>query len=56
MLEPAIRPGSLAELSGLIGSTFAIPLQRWLLQSAVLHEARTQRRLDDWLGAGAIAA
>jgi hypothetical protein len=31
-----------------IRSTFDIPLERWLNQSAVLHEARTQRRLDEW--------
>jgi hypothetical protein len=47
--EPPILLNSMAELLGLIRSTFAIPLQRWLLQSAVLHEARTQRKLDDWL-------
>jgi DNA repair protein NreA len=56
LLEPAIRLGTLTELSGLIRSTFAIPLERWLLQSAVLHEARTQRRLDDWLTAEKVAA
>ena len=28
---------------------FAIPLDRWLQASAVLHDARTQRRLDAWL-------
>jgi DNA repair protein NreA len=49
--EPALRLASLEELYGVIRSTFAIPLERWLHQSAVLHEARTQRRLDDWLGA-----
>jgi hypothetical protein len=46
----------MAELSGLIRSSFAIPLERWLLQSAVLHEARTQRKLDDWLTAEKVAA
>jgi DNA repair protein NreA len=56
MLEPAIRLGSMAELSSLIRSMFAIPLQRWLLQSAVLHEARTQRKLDDWLAAEQVPA
>ncbi len=56
LLEPAIRLGTMAELSGLIRSTFAIPLERWLLQSAVLHEARTQRKLDDWLTAEKVAA
>jgi len=49
MLEPPIRPGTMGELLGLIRSTFAIPLPRWLTQSAVLHDARTQRRLDDWI-------
>jgi len=42
------RLATLAELSGRIRSTFAIPLDRWLRASAVLHEARTQRRLDAW--------
>ncbi len=56
LLEPAIRLDSMAELSGLIRSTFAIPLQRWLLQSAVLHEARTQRKLDDWLAGEKVPA
>jgi DNA repair protein NreA len=49
MERPPERVASLAELSRTIASTFAIPLPRWLLASAVLHEARTQRRLDDWL-------
>jgi DNA repair protein NreA len=56
LLEPPLRLGSLGELSALLGATFAIPLERWLRQSAVLHEARTQRRLDDWLGARVVAA
>jgi DNA repair protein NreA len=43
------RLASLAELDERIRSTFAIPLPRWRASSAVLHEARTQRRLDDWL-------
>ena len=33
-----------------IRGTFAIPLDRWLRSSALLHDARTQRRLDDWAG------
>ena len=45
---PPERIPSLAELVERIGSTFAIPLPRWLAQSALLHEARTQRRLDEW--------
>jgi DNA repair protein NreA len=40
---------TMEELLGRIRGTFAIPLQRWLTASAVLHEARTQRRLDAWL-------
>jgi hypothetical protein len=56
LLEPAIRLDSMAALSDLIRSTFAIPLPRWLLQSAVLHEARTQRKLDDWLAAEKVPA
>ncbi|HTZ61670.1 MAG TPA: hypothetical protein VMC82_03395, partial [Thermoplasmata archaeon] len=48
--EPALRVGSLPELNEVIRSSFSIPLARWLTQSAVLHEARTQRRLDDWMG------
>jgi len=43
------RLASLTDLDGTICSTFAIPLERWRRSSAVLHEARTQRRLDDWL-------
>lgn len=43
------RFATLPELSVRIRATFAIPLDRWLRSSAVLHEARTQRRLDDWL-------
>ncbi len=49
MARPPERCASLAELGEVIRSTFAIPLERWLAASAVLHEARTQRRLDDWL-------
>jgi DNA repair protein NreA len=45
------RLGGLDELLERIGSAFAIPLSRWLTASAVLHEARTQRRLDAWLDA-----
>jgi hypothetical protein len=43
------RLSSLGELTDRIRSTFAIPVDRWLRASAVLHEARTQRRLDAWL-------
>ena len=40
---------SLSELDDRIGETFAISRERWRVTSALLHEARTQRRLDDWL-------
>ena len=43
------RLGDLRELDERIRVTFAIPLERWKVASAVLHEARTQRRLDDWV-------
>ncbi len=43
------RLASLDELDHRIRETFAIPLERWRAASALLHEARTQRRLDDWL-------
>ena len=46
------RLGSLDELLGRIRSAFAIPLERWLQSSSVLHEARTQRRLDAWVEPG----
>ena len=43
------RCATLGELGERIRREFAIPLERWLRTSAVLHEARTQRKLDDWL-------
>ena len=43
------RLSGLEALSARIRAAFAIPLDRWLRASAVLHDARTQRRLDDWL-------
>ncbi|HTP54265.1 MAG TPA: Nre family DNA repair protein [Thermoplasmata archaeon] len=43
------RLATLTELTDRIRSTFAIPVDRWLRTSAVLHDARTQRRLDAWL-------
>jgi hypothetical protein len=49
--RPPERLATLAELSEGIAETFAIPLPRWLRASAVLHDARTQRRLDEWLTA-----
>jgi len=50
--RPAERIASLDALLGRIRSSFAIPLERWLRASAVLHDARTQRRLDAWLEPG----
>jgi hypothetical protein len=47
--QPPERLSTLAELSSMLAATFAIPLPRWLVASAVLHDARTQRRLDDWM-------
>ncbi len=46
---PPERLPDLDALLGRIASAFAIPVARWLRASAVLHEARTQRRLDAWL-------
>jgi hypothetical protein len=42
------RVANLAELSDRIRATFAIPLERWLKNSALLHAARTQRRLEEF--------
>jgi len=47
--QPPERLASLGELTDRIRSTFAIPVDRWLRTSAVLHGARTQRRLDAWV-------
>jgi DNA repair protein NreA len=49
LARPPERLTTLEELDRTIGATFAIPLERWRRASAVLHEARTQRRLDEWL-------
>ncbi len=43
------RVTDLAELTTRLGETFDIPVPRWLAHSAVLHEARTQRRLEEFL-------
>ncbi len=51
--QPPERLGGLDELLQRIAGAFAIPLPRWLTASAVLHDARTQRRLDAWLDAAA---
>ncbi len=50
------RCATLGELGARIRREFAIPLERWLRTSAVLHEARTQRKLDDWLPTAGAAA
>jgi DNA repair protein NreA len=50
LARPPERVDGLGELLPRIGRAFAIPLDRWLKASAVLHDARTQRRLDAWLG------
>ena len=46
---PPDRLAGLSDLDSRIRETFAIPLERWRASSAVLHEARTQRRLDEWV-------
>ncbi|NNN17444.1 MAG: hypothetical protein HKL79_03685 [Thermoplasmata archaeon] len=46
--RPPERLASLAELIARMGETFTIPIERWLRQSAVLHDARTQRRLEEF--------
>ena len=46
---PPERVADLAQLLERIRSAFAIPVDRWMRSSALLHEARTQRRLDAWL-------
>ncbi len=43
-----VRFTELATLRDKIRETFAIPLERWLAQSALLHDARTQRRLEEF--------
>jgi len=49
LTQPPEKVASLPAMIAQIGATFAIPLPRWLTASALIHEARTQRRLDDWL-------
>jgi hypothetical protein len=46
--EPAVRLGSLDELARQIAEYFAIPEPRWRRASALLHDARTQRRLEEF--------
>jgi hypothetical protein len=52
LARPPERLTGLDELFRRIAREFAIPLERWLRASAVLHDARTQRRLDAWVDAG----
>jgi DNA repair protein NreA len=49
LLQRPERLATLQDLSQRIASFFAIPAERWLRQSALLHEARTQRRLDQYV-------
>jgi hypothetical protein len=46
--RPPERIATLEELLDRARETFAIPLSRWLAASALLHEARTQRRLEEF--------
>ena len=46
--ESPERFGDLATLKERIGEAFAIPLERWVTQSALLHDAATQRRLEEF--------
>jgi hypothetical protein len=45
---PPERFATLADLHRAISGYFAIPLERWQRASALLHEARTQRRLEEF--------
>jgi DNA repair protein NreA len=46
--NPPEKLASLDELHRVISETFAIPLDRWKHQSALLHAERTQRRLEEF--------
>jgi hypothetical protein len=48
--QPPERLSGLPEVLTRIQETFAIPLDRWMKGSALLHEARTQRRLEEFDG------
>jgi len=57
LTQPPLVLPTLDDLHRTIAETFAIPLERWKLQSALLHEARTQRRLEEYsLGVAPAAA
>jgi hypothetical protein len=45
---PPTRLADLRALDGVIDEFFAIPRARWHTSSALLHEARTQRRLEEF--------
>ncbi|MCI4350049.1 MAG: Nre family DNA repair protein [Thermoplasmata archaeon] len=47
------RFGDLKDVIARVERTFTIPRDRWLVQSALLHEARTQKRLEEFLEAPA---
>jgi hypothetical protein len=49
LAQPPVALATLDDLHRVIAETFTIPLDRWQAQSALLHAARTQRRLDDFL-------
>jgi hypothetical protein len=51
LVGPPLRVSDLKELDLRIAETFAIPLDRWRSSSALLHEARTQRRLEQFAAA-----
>jgi hypothetical protein len=46
--QPPERLPDLAALEERMAATFAIPSDRWRAVSAIWHEARTQRRLEDF--------
>lgn len=56
LAQPPERLASLEELHATIAATFAIPLDRWQRQSSLLHDARTQRRLEEYLTPAASTA
>ncbi|MCI4362540.1 MAG: hypothetical protein L3J77_05055, partial [Thermoplasmata archaeon] len=45
---PPEKCTELSDLHAKIAEAFAIPLDRWRTQSALLHDARTQRRLEEF--------
>jgi hypothetical protein len=53
LAQPPQSLSTLDDLHRAIAETFAIPLPRWQQQSALLHAARTQRRLEEFPSAAA---